>query len=194
MTQVTEGHLGGYVPGGDDATFFPELWKWLVDELGVKSVIDVGCGDGQAMDVFREHGCEVMGVEGVAQDAPDIYQHDYTKGPFIPGGRFDLCWSCEFVEHVEERYTRDFLATFERANLVLMTHASPGQMGYHHVNCQTADYWVGAMAGLGYGLDHPLTAKTRSLARLNANPWNHYVRSGLAFRRFGPELSFRKFG
>lgn len=183
---MTVAHLGGYTVGGDPATFYPDLWRWLVERLNVRSVIDVGCGEGHALEHFRTLGCRVHGVDGVPQDNPNVFAHDYTQGVYVPWEngapvRFDLCWCCEFVEHVEERYAPNFLATFKRANLVALTHAEPGQQGYHHVNCRTGDYWVGAMAAIGYQLDFPLTNQARAVASINQNPWNHFSRSGMVF-------------
>lgn len=175
--------LGGSVKGGDAACYFPELWTWLVEECGIKSVIDVGCGEGVAVRHFRDLGCWAIGIDGIAQDDSNIFEHDYTTGERSMTRTFDLCWSCEFVEHVEEKFVPNFLATFQSAKLVLMTHASPGQGGHHHMNCRTSDYWQGVMAGIGYRFDALLTNQTRVLAAQNNNQWNHYVRSGMAFRR-----------
>lgn len=183
---VEAGHLGGYVPGGDEATFYPDLWRTLVTTLNVKTVLDVGCGDGVALRYFRDDlGVSVVGIDGVAQDDPDVVTHDYTLGPLggAAGYEFDLVWSCEFVEHVEERYLPNFVDTFKRGRIVLMTHADPGQPGWHHVNCRPGDYWIGVMAAAGFSLDENLTATARSYAALNVSPWNHFARSGLAFRR-----------
>lgn len=174
-------HLGGYVPGGDPESFYPILWEWLVSEQGVQSVIDVGCGEGQALDHYHELGCTVLGIDGVTQAHAAIIQHDYAAGAWpmdVHVERADLVWSCEFVEHVEERYVPNFLATFALAELVLMTHALPGQPGHHHVNCQPPDYWVGALATIGYALDEGLTQRTRELAG-----HGYYRLTGLAFRR-----------
>ena len=158
----------------------------------MKSVIDVGCGEGHAARHFADQGCDVIGIDGVWQLSQNwqFYMHDYTRGPWptkVRGNRMegatDLVWSCEFVEHIEERYVPNFLETFLMAPLVLMTHAAPGQQGHHHVNCQLPDYWQGAMAASGYELDLDLTNETRLLAGMNQNPYNHYARSGLAFIR-----------
>lgn len=188
-------HLGGYVAGGDEATAFPHLWTWLAKDLRVGSVLDVGCGDGVALRAFRSRGIAAYGVDGVEQDDPDIVQHDYTRGPLYladdgtevaslaAAADFSLVWACEFVEHVEAEYVPNFLETFRQARLVLMTHAFPGQDGHHHVNCQPAEYWVGALAAVGYRFDAATTQITRALAGANPSPWNHYARSGLAFRR-----------
>lgn len=197
MSYVERGHLGGYKEGGDPATFYPDLWRWLVEEREVRSVIDVGCGEGHAVEFFESLGCDVLGIDGVEQENPSVVRHDFTEGAFtndraafvlgVPGDRSrwlaDLCWSCEFVEHVEERFAPNFLETFASARLVLMTHAEPGQAGYHHVNCQPEAYWRGALAAIGFELDPEMTSACRQLAALNESPWNHFKRSGLAFRR-----------
>jgi SAM-dependent methyltransferase len=185
-------HLGGYIAGGDPATYFPDLWDWLVFARGVKSVIDVGCGEGRAARYFADAGCDVIGIDGVWQLSENwrFYMHDYTKGPWpteVRGNRMegatDLVWSCEFVEHVEERYVPNFLTTFQMASTVLMTHAGPGQPGHHHVNCQPAAYWIGALAAAGFLYDDELTSEARARAALNRHPSNHFTRSGLVFRR-----------
>lgn len=174
---VTAGHLGGYVAGGDPDTMEPALWHWLVDDCAVETVIDVGCGDGAALQAFRTLGCGVLGIDGVPQDDPDIVTHDFTTGPYIGATDADLVWSCEFVEHVDARYEDNYLAVFARAPLILMTHALPGQPGWHHVNCQPPDYWIAALATYGYQLDPELTAETRDRAN------GYYHRTGLAFVR-----------
>jgi len=183
-TDPANPHLGGYVPGGDPATQYPDLWAWMVDHWKIRSVLDVGCGDGQAVKCFRGLGCVVLGIDGVQQDDPNILTHDYTVGPCGAIQEFDLAWSCEFVEHVEERYVPNFLATFARARYVLMTHGEPGQPGWHHVNNQPSDYWKGALAAVGYQYDEVLTFQARRLAGLNLDPYNHFRRCGLAFRRY----------
>jgi hypothetical protein len=188
--QVVAGHLGGYVPGGGPNTTYPDLWRWLVENLGVRSVLDVGCGDGKgALDAFAALGCDVLGIDGIPQDDERIETHDFATGPWkVRGNRiegaYDLVWSAEFVEHVDERYVPNFLDTFTAAPLVLMTHAVPGQGGHHHVNCRTEDYWIGALAAIGYRLDASLSATTRLLAT-SPGSYSYYAATGLAFRREG---------
>lgn len=191
--EVDSPHLGGYIVGGDPATYYPQLWESLVHSHGIRSVVDVGCGEGHAARFFAERDCHVIGIDGIQQPSEKSWQfvlHDYTKGSWpdkVRGNRMesatDLVWSCEFVEHIEERYVPNFLETFLMGSMVLMTHAEPNQPGYHHVNCRTADYWIGAMAAVGFQLDEGLTYNCRGLARMNRNAINHFARSGLAFRR-----------
>lgn len=151
-------------------------------------MLDLGCGEGHALKFFREHGVRVIGVDGMPQDDPDIVLHDFAAGHWYParGGGLswvDLVWTCEFVEHVEECYLPNVTASIIASDLVLMTHAFPGQPGYHHVNCRDSEYWKGVMAALGFSYDHALTVATRELSKLNEDPNNHYSRSGLVFKR-----------
>lgn|GEM_PF-834754 len=167
------------------AIYTVDLWQWILTKLEVKSVLDVGCGEGHAAAFFRDHGCDVLGVDGsvlAERDSviPGLHQrHDFTVGPFVPPGSWDLAWSCEFVEHVEERFSHNFLATFACARkYVLMTFAPPGQQGWHHVNCQNQDYWVEKMHRLGFALDKDLTQQAREATRDG-----HFKSKGLVFVR-----------
>ena len=183
-TEPELAHLGGYVPGGDEATVYPDLWKYLVKKLDVRSVLDVGCGDGQALRYFRQLGCTVRGVDGLPQEDPDIIQVDYQKDRGARGPDVDLVWFCEFVEHVEERFIRNYLMTFKAGRYIAITHAEPGQPGHHHVNCKHPQYWIGVMAAIGYGFEDILTKCARIAASTNSSPWNHFKRSGLVFKRY----------
>ena len=170
---VTDGHLGGYICGGGPQTWTPKLWAWIVNEYNVKSVLDIGCGEGHSTKFFHMLGCDVLGIEGSQQAinnsvTPDrIVKHDYCEGPFIPKQKYDLVWASEFVEHVEEKYINNILKTFSFAKkLILMTFATPGQGGYHHVNEQPASYWIDLLSKMGYQYSKELTKRTRSLATI----------------------------
>jgi hypothetical protein len=149
-------HLGGCIVWGDPGTAAFSVWDRLISDYGVRSMIDVGCGAGHSMDYFLERGVDAWGVEGfeaalsAAKNRSRIFEHDYGDGPFVPDTEYDLAWSCEFVEHVYEELSENFLATFSKCRMVAMTHGVPGQPGYHHVNCQWPDYWIARMQSLGF--------------------------------------------
>ena len=163
----------------------PDLWSWAYQALGVRSVIDVGCGEGHAARYFRDLGCVVLGIDGSQQAKRDSIIadhhviHDYTQGPYYPPTGFDLAWSCEFVEHVQERYMGNFLETFACSRrYLMMTFAAPGQPGYHHVNCQPMDYWINKVESAGFHFDSTLTDTSRAISSEG-----HYKRRGLIFTR-----------
>lgn len=144
MNEHGHHHLGGaYLDCNDANTFTPDIWQYLIDKYAIKSVIDVGCGAGWNTVWWHERGYYATGVEGwpeaIAKTRMPMQRmivHDYTTGPLKAltedGQLFDLAWSSEFVEHVEERFIPNYMATFQCAKLVCMTYATPGQGGYHH--------------------------------------------------------------
>lgn len=188
VEMVKDGHLGGFFPGGDPGTWCPQLWTWAVRRFNIRSVLDVGCGEGQSTLFFRQLGCDVLGVEGsqLAIDRsviPDaVVKHDFCEGPFQPGRTFDLIWSCEFLEHIEEQYVPNLLQTFALADKqILVTHAFPGQRGHHHVNCRVSSYWIELFERSGYDCQLGPTRAARRMTLLDYPGINHFARSGLVF-------------
>lgn len=183
-----EPHLGGNIKGGDPNTFYPDLWKWMIDQFKIKSVLDVGCGEGHSLLGFKSLGVErILGIEGLRRNVDaakklgvPITLHDFSTGPLDlnPKPEFDLCWSCEFVEHVREEFASNFVDAFTMARYVAITHAVPGQRGHHHVNCQKSDYWIDIMAKRGFTFLFDET--TTSRARETKTYWPI---SGLIFKR-----------
>ena len=116
-----ENHLGGCGIEGDTATHYPIMWSHLVSKFKIKSVLDVGCGFGYSLKFFEDLGCEVLWVEGsdkVIELTPlkdKILHVDYTASEFVPEKTYDLCWSCEFVEHVKEEFSPRFISTFKKS-------------------------------------------------------------------------------
>lgn len=183
MPMIKDGHLGGYVLNGDSRTFYPELWDKLIEDFEIKSMIDLGCGEGHAAKYFYDKNVEVLAIDG-SEKVKDsavfepILIHDYTKGIGIPPKDYDFCWCCEFVEHVEEEYIQNFVATFKRCKYVAMTHALPKQGGYHHVNEQEAKYWIKIMMQAGFELiDLAKIEEYRILSH------DYFRQTGLVFKR-----------
>lgn len=190
--ELTEGHLGGYIldkaaPG----TWCPEIWDWSINELGIKSMLDIGCGLGHVMSYYQDKGIEVFGVDGspsaIAKNILStefLHQHDYATGKWEPAKKYDLIWSSEFLEHVEQKYEENFLATFKYAEkYIMVTFAIPGQTGHHHVNLQYGPYWIDKFDAIGFKYEEELTQKARNFLPKEGLQGMQFRDKGLVFSR-----------
>jgi SAM-dependent methyltransferase len=177
-----DGDLGGCNVDGDPGSECPMMWKYVVDKYDIKSVLDVGCGFGYHLKYFKDFlNLKVMGIEGSQKVASisllpnDIKCHDYTTGELlIDSFNFDLCWSVEFVEHVDASYIDNFLCTFTSCKYLIMTHATAGQGGHHHVNEQGSDYWKKELARYNLEYDETETQNIRDLAMKDFNNFREW--------------------
>lgn len=172
-----ESHLGGYFVNGDPGSWSPEIWDKIITDYKIKSVLDIGCGLGFSTKYFYSKKLQVLGVEGGSNAIKNsvcrniIVQNDYTKSSAPLGDQFfDLIWSCEFVEHVEEKFIDNFLKDFCRGKIISMTYAEIAQPGYHHVNCQHQEYWIHKIQQLGYTFNKNYSQELRKIAFHNHVP------------------------
>ncbi len=122
----------------------------VVQLLQPKSVIDVGCGTGIWLSVFREQGVhDICGLDGgyVGRDMLEIppenfIPFDLTR-PIKMDREFDLVISLEVAEHLPEDYAEQFVDSLVGlGSVILFSAAIPFQGGLNHVNEQWQDYWV----------------------------------------------------
>lgn len=166
--------IGGAIPQGDGNTMMPDVWGYLLVKYNPKMIIDVGCGFGHTLKWFADYGVTVVGVDGWKEAidknvvGANAHLHDFTSGPYIHGTAFDIAWSAEFLEHVEERYIPNFMPIFQSARVSVVTHGEPMQHGHHHVNCQTSSYWIAKFAEFGLVHDAAETDLLRRTDRWGA--------------------------
>lgn len=122
---------------------------FVLSLLPVRSVVDVGCGEGSWLAEFHHHAIDdVLGLDGdyVPRDmmkipATSLVQCDLSR-PFSLNREFDLALCLETGEHLPEPRAAGLVADITRlAPQVLFSAAIPFQRGTHHVNCQWPDYW-----------------------------------------------------
>ena len=133
----------------------------------VGSVIDIGCGNGIWLSVFRELGAtRTSGLDGdhVDRATLEIAQEDFTatdlSQPLPIGGRYDLAMTLEVVEHLPkdraESMVDDLVAL---APVVLFSAAVPGQGGEGHINEEWQHVWAERFARRGYRTLDPIRAR-----------------------------------
>ena len=118
--------------------------------LPVRSVVDVGCGEGAWLAAFRKLGVDdVFGLDGeyiadsVLQIPRDRFQAFDLSKPFALGRTFDLAISLEVAEHLPADSAAGFVKSLARlAPAILFSAAIPFQGGNHHINEQWPDKWA----------------------------------------------------
>jgi hypothetical protein len=139
-----------------------EIVPAVLEIVQPKSVVDVGCGIGAWLSVFREHGIEdLLGIDGAYVDASQLLipqhcfrTHDLEQPIALPR-RFDLAVSLEVAEHISPACADAFVQSLvSLARVILFSAAIPGQGGEHHVNEQWPDFWAQKFARVGFaGID-----------------------------------------
>jgi peptidoglycan/xylan/chitin deacetylase (PgdA/CDA1 family)/2-polyprenyl-3-methyl-5-hydroxy-6-metoxy-1,4-benzoquinol methylase len=127
-----------------------EIVPLILELIKPKSVVDVGCGLGSWLSVFKDLGIgECLGIDGdyVNTDRLEISQEEFQPfaldTPLKLGRTFDLVVSLEVAEHLPAESARTFIASLtDLGSVVLFSAAIPWQGGTNHVNEQWPDYWA----------------------------------------------------
>ena len=171
---------GGSIVGGDPFLFEADIWDYCLNDLHVKSVLDIGAGEGHAAKYFSDKGCYVVAIdndENAMKNAVyPIMKCDLTRDTVSV--YIDIVYMAEFVEHLPESALPNLAETLLKTNLILMTYAEPGQGGVGHINLQASDYWVEWMGSLGFDIDQSLTMAVREKAK-----HVHFKTRGMVFAR-----------
>ncbi len=152
----------------------------LRKQLHIDSVLDVGCGQGAWLSIWKELGTStVLGIDGDYVDRtrllidPDHFKALDLAAGFNLGRRFDLVQSLEVAEHLPPSSADAFVASLTRhGDLVFFSAAPKGQGGDHHINEQSYEFWRELFRKHGYravDLVRPAVSKDDSI-----EPWYRY--------------------
>lgn len=140
-------HLGGHL---GRTNLDSGVIQFLKEKFKAQSFIDIGCGTGGMVQEAINQGLDAYGIEGDPETAQQLTEdlkskitiHDYTVGPDPFTQVFDIGYSCEFLEHVEEKFQDNYMKTFEKCKWIVVTAAPTHWPGVHHVNCRSLEYWI----------------------------------------------------
>jgi len=167
-------HLGGFTEI-DLEGVSPAVWKHAVTNWTVQSVMDVGCGKGTSTSWFVTHGLRTECVEGshdaieqsMVPDKSILTEHDFSRGPWWPEKTFDMVWSVEFLEHVNLHFHYNYITTFRKAAILMVTSSKWG--GWHHVEVHDDDWWIRKYESYGFRYDEKLSQEIRTIAKQEKN-------------------------
>lgn len=157
----------------------------VLEYVQPRSVIDLGCGIGTWLSVFREYGVtDILGVDGdyVKKEMLEIPDDRFLKfdlrTPFRIDRQFDLVVSLEVAEHLPSECAEVFVRTLVGLGpVVLFSAAIPLQGGTNHINEQWPDYWAALFKFQGYIPIDPI--RRRLWQNPDADFW--YVQNTLIF-------------
>jgi SAM-dependent methyltransferase len=145
----------------------------------IRSVADVGCGQGAWLSIWAEQGVEDLhGFDGTYVEQNRLL----FKGAFTPsdlashfeaGRKFDLVQSLEVAEHLPPECARSFVEQLcTLSDLVMFSAARPGQGGEMHVNERPPSFWAQLFKERGYvAYDFVRPAFARDS---EVDPWYRY--------------------
>lgn len=157
----------------------------VLDLLPVRSVVDVGCGEGVWLAVFRQHGVEdVLGIDGDYVDRTRLciprerFRSADLSCAFALDRTFDLAVSLEVAEHLPLESAPVLVECLTRlAPVVLFSAAIPFQGGTQHVNPQWPEQW----AELFRSHDYLAVDAVRRRVWRNENVESWYAQNTLLF-------------
>lgn len=156
------------------------LLPFLLNSVEISSVLDVGCGQGAWLSVWKKLGVEdIAGVDGDYVDREELLIPEILFKPFDLNSqfdlnrKFDLVQCLEVAEHLPDSSATELIASLcAHGELVLFSAAPPGQGGDNHVNEQPYDYWRKLFSQHGYDaydFVRPLVADDHAI-----EPWYRF--------------------
>lgn len=132
----------------DPKIIVPELIKII----NPKSVVDIGCGVGNFLAVFKENGVnDVLGIDGSWVDKKLLSKY-LEKSEFIEcdleqklklDNKYDLVCNLEVAEHLSSDKAELHVQNLINAgHIIVFSAAIPNQGGQNHINEQWPTYWI----------------------------------------------------
>ncbi len=164
-----------------------EIIPIIIALIKPKSVVDVGCGTGEWLSIFKEYGVTtVLGIDGDYVNPKNfkISEHEFlpfdlTK-PLRLDQESDLVISLEVAEHLPPECAEMFIGSLTHLGpIILFSAAIPFQGGLHHLNEQWPDYWEELFGKQNYQVIDCIRNKIWQ----NANVAYYYAQNMLLFVR-----------
>ena len=131
---------------------------YLIEKFKPGSVVDVGCGIGTFLKVFKQAGVgEVLGIDGkwVDKNKLMIDQGEFLEtdleAPIRLDRSFDLVLCLEVAEHISENAADTIVDSLTSlGKKIIFSAATRQQGGQNHINEQEFSYWKKKFEARGY--------------------------------------------
>ncbi len=131
----------------DPNIIVPEVIKLL----NPNSVVDIGCGLGTFLNVFKRLGVsDILGIDGAWVNKNLLYKY-INPNEFLEWNlekeikldkKYDLVLSIEVAEHISAESSDIFIQNLVNSGkMILFSAAIPNQGGQNHINEQWLTYW-----------------------------------------------------
>ena len=150
-----------------------------VTSISVDSVLDVGCGAGAWLSVWKSFDATVTGIDGdyVSRERlliePEEFIPTDLRAAFSLDRNFTLVQSLEVAEHLPHSCAAGFVKSLcDHSNLILFSAAAPGQGGENHINEQPYSYWRDLFQDQGYDMYDPV--RHQLVGNTTVKAWYRY--------------------
>ncbi len=188
-------------PGTFSSTFYAQNLKcdwppfaYVSRRFDHSSVLDVGCGLGAYLSLFRTLGAKVVGIDG----APWSNHHFISPNEYIQRDlanteklwidrQFSLSIFVEVAEHLPEEAGLGIIDDIgsKTTDAIVFSAAQLDQPGHGHITLREPGFWLDRFQHCGWGVDVPGSLSLRALSTL------HWFRRNLFLlvRKEQPALS-----
>lgn len=127
-----------------------EVIPLVCKQISPSSVLDVGCGLGVWLKIWKERGVsKILGIDGKHININDLLIEkeefmclDLNNG-FSIKSKFDLVTCLEVAEHIRPESSISLIDSLcKSGDIILFSAAIPGQEGTLHLNEQYPNYWI----------------------------------------------------
>ena len=157
---------------GPAASSAPDISHSITSDLQPHTVVDVGCGTGALLEVLKENGCQVFGLEyseaalKFCRDrGVDVQKFDLENEALANDQTFDVAVSMEVGEHLPEKSADRYVEILAKlSDTIVFSAARPGPPERHahdHVNEQPKPYWLSKFRIFGFEYDEIMSDQWR---------------------------------
>jgi hypothetical protein len=162
------------------------LADFISKQFKPKSVFEFGCGLGLYLDHIAQstNASELHGIEpnGIPSNTKKVFIHaiDIVRDgiPISLLKNFDLVYSIEVLEHIEQKYHCDIILFLSKIceRVFVFSAAQPGQEGVGHISCRPQEEWIELISSNGFKLCSQQTFKIRQACdKKNINHRNNLL-------------------